>query len=122
MLMIIHFAFIIGMVMGFFLVVIGFFRNWSWSRNPWFRSLHAAAILFVTLEAWLGAICPLTAWENALREGGGYGESFIAFWLTQVIYYDFPVWVFTLAYTVFGGLVALMWHLSPPRFKRKFSA
>ncbi len=116
-LVIIHFAFITGVIMGLLLVVIGFFRKWTWIKNPWFRSLHVAAIFLVIFDAWAGRMCPLTAWEDALREGGGRaaGESFIAYWLKLLIYYDFPGWVFTLVYTVFGGLVALMWLLAPPK-------
>jgi hypothetical protein len=33
----------------------------------WFRNLHLAAIAFVVAESILGVVCPLTAWEDALR-------------------------------------------------------
>ncbi len=119
-LMILHFAFIAFVVLGLFLTILGYFCAWSWIRNLWFRSFHGVAIFFVVLEAWFGVMCPLTVWESELRGSGGpagYGESFLAYWLHKFIYFDYPTWVFTLGYTVFGGLVALMWFLAPPRSK-----
>ena len=119
-LLVIHFAFIAFVVAGLILTVIGFFRKWRWIRNLWFRALHLCAILPVVLEEWCGLMCPLTVWENALREaagGKGYSEDFLVFWLRRLVYYDFPPWVFTLAYTGFGALVVLTWVLVPPMRK-----
>jgi hypothetical protein len=70
------------------------------------------------MQAWLGRICPLTSWEMALRAKAGdavYHGAFVAHWLDTVLYYDAPAWVFTLAYTVFGVVVALSWFVVPPR-------
>jgi hypothetical protein len=35
-------------------------------------------------------------------------------WLQQVLFYHAPAWVFTLAYTLFGGLVILVWWYFTP--------
>jgi hypothetical protein len=121
MLLVFHAAYIAFVVAGFILTAIGMFRQWKWIRNVPFRVLHLGAIGIVVAEAWLGVICPLTAWESELREaagGTGYSEPFVAHWLQRLIYYDFPPWVFTLAYTVFGAMVALTWILAPPRRRR----
>jgi hypothetical protein len=117
LILVIHFAFVAFVVVGFTLIVIGYFLRWSWIRNRAFRIAHIAAIGIVVLESWVGVLCPLTAWENALRGEGGYGESFIAYWLRQIMYYDLPTWAFTLIYSVFGGAVVLMWIIAPPRFR-----
>ena len=61
-------AFVIG---GFAFVVIGKLVGWAWVRNPWFRLAHLAAIGIVTLQSWIGVVCPLTTWEMALRRGAG---------------------------------------------------
>ena len=120
--LVMHVAYIAFVVAGLALTIIGYFRDWAWVRGFRFRALHLCAILLVALEAWLGVICPLTVWEGGLREaaaGSGYSGGFVAYWLRSLVYYDFPPWVFTLAYTAFGGLVVLAWALVPPRRKSK---
>ena len=54
----------------------------------------------------------LTVWEQELRQlagQGAYGESFIEHWLSRLLYWDLPGWVFVAAYTGFAGLVAGAW-------------
>ncbi len=70
-LLILHGMFVIFVVAGLGLVVIGGLRQWQWVRNPWFRLAHLAAIGIVVLQSWAGQICPLTTWEMALRERAG---------------------------------------------------
>ena len=116
-LLIIHALFIAFVVFGLVLVVAGVFRNWHWVRNPWFRFIHLGAIGIVVIQAWLNIICPLTIWENNLREKAGeatYAGSFIQHWLHKVIFYQAEAWVFTLIYTAFAALVVLAWYLAPP--------
>lgn len=112
--LVVHFIFIAFVVLGFTAVLVGYFARWRWIRNRVFRIAHLSAIGLVVLESWMGVLCPLTAWENSLRQGGGYGGSFIAYWLRQLVYYDLPTWAFTLTYTVFGSAVVLMWFIAPP--------
>ena len=62
--------------------------------------------------------CPLTTLESALRENAGeagYETSFIERWLTAILFYEAPPWVFTAAYTLFGLVVAAAWWRYPPR-------
>jgi hypothetical protein len=113
-----HALFVAFVVLGLALILAGGLLRWSWVRNPWFRALHLAAIGIVVLQAWFGIICPLTTWEMALRGKAGdsvYAGSFIAYWLESILYFEAPPWVFTLAYTVFGTLVAIAWLLVRPR-------
>lgn len=112
-----HVTFVAFVVVGFILIVWGGLRKWAWIRNPWFRLLHLAAIGIVVIQAWCGAVCPLTRWENTLRRQSGgavYEESFIAHWLGRILYYDFPGWVFVLVYTMFGLMVLASWFLFRP--------
>jgi polyferredoxin len=77
-----------------------------------FRYSHLAAVGIVVGQAWLGRICPLTTWENALRRRAGqssYEETFIQHWLHPLLFYAAPAWVFTAIYSIFGVLVALVW-------------
>ena len=75
---------------------------------------------FIAVQAWLGRICPLTLWEQALREQAGeqaYAESFIEHWLSRLIFFQAPWWVFVAAYTAFAVTVIACWFLLPPRRK-----
>jgi len=113
-----HAALAAFIVLGLALILAGRFFSWRWVRNPWFRSAHLLAIGIVVLQSWFGVICPLTTWEMSLRAKAGqatYEVSFIEHWLTELLYYQGPPWVFVLCYTVFGGLVLASWFLVPPR-------
>ena len=71
----------------------------------------------VVAQAWLGVSCPLTTLESWLRVqagGAGYETSFIEHWLTAILFYEAPAWVFTTAYTLFGLAVVAAWWRFPP--------
>ena len=112
--LVVHFAFVLFVVGGLALTWIGAAAAWPWVRDFWFRAAHLAAIAFVAGEALLGIWCPLTLWEARLR-GGAAEKSFIAEWVHRVLYYDLPEWMFTVAYVLFGLVVALTWWWIPPK-------
>lgn len=116
---VLHFAYVLFAVGGEILVLAGGLLNWSWIRSLPFRLAHLAAVALVAAEALLGVICPLTDWEYRLRELAGQRVerqlSFVARLVRSVIFYDFPAWVFTLAYVGFAVIVALTFALFPPR-------
>jgi hypothetical protein len=115
--LVLHVAFVIYVVFGLVAVYVGYFLNWQWVRNFWFRILHLIAIGLVVLESWVGMICPLTTWEMSLRREAGdaaYSGSFIQHWLQSLLYYSAPEWVFILVYTVFGCLVLASWFIVKP--------
>ncbi len=117
-LLVIHVGFVVFVVLGLVLILVGGGLGWSWVRNRWFRIAHLIGIGVVVLQAWLGQICPLTIWEMALREKAGdvtYAGSFIQHWLHEILYYEAPMWVFALSYTVFGLLVVATWYFIRPR-------
>lgn len=120
----IHVLFVAFVIIGLLLVFTGKCLSWSWVRNPWFRLGHLLAIGVVVLQAWLGVICPLTIWENELRERAGdatYSGSFVAHWLEKILYYQAPAWVFVACYTTFGLLVVASWiWVRPRRFSRHY--
>ena len=120
--LVIHTAFVTFVVLGLLLTVIGLLLRWRWVRNFWFRTAHLLAIGLVVLQAWAGVICPLTIWENQLREQAGqagYSGSFVAHWLHRILYYQAEPWVFTVCYSVFGALVLAVWIFGRPRWPRK---
>ena len=118
LILLLHVFFVAFVVFGLLLVVAGKLLGWSWVRNPWFRLAHVGAIGVVVLQAWLGAACPLTLLETALRERAGeagYADTFVSHWLETILYYRAPAWVFTASYTVFGLLVVAAWFWVRPR-------
>ena len=113
-LLVIHFAFVVFVVFGFGLILIGLLVRWSWIHNRSFRITHLAAIGFVVVQAWFGQLCPLTIWETELRRRAGqsgYTQTFIEHWLHEVLFYRAEPWIFTTVYTCFGVLVVLVWFL-----------
>ena len=116
--LLIHFAFVVFVVVGFLLILIGLLARWSWVHNRVFRITHLAAIGIVVLQAWFGQLCPLTVWENQFRQQAGesgYAETFVEHWLHKLLFYQAESWVFTIIYSVFGVLVVLVWFLGRRR-------
>jgi len=113
-----HALYVLVVVFGFVGIVTGIVAGWSWGRNPWLRYGHLAMILFVVAEVWCGVTCPLTVWEQNLRELAGdttYEGAFIANLVHEWLFYDAPVWVFNAIYTGFGLVVLLTFVAAPPR-------
>jgi hypothetical protein len=116
--LVIHALFVAFVVFGLVLILLGLWLGWSWVRNFWFRAAHLAAIGIVVAQSWLGVLCPLTRWENALRRAAGeagYSGSFVQHWLHRVLFFEAAPWVFTLIYTVFGAAVVVAWLFGRPR-------
>ena len=113
--LVIHFLFVLFVVGGLFAVWAGAALGWRWVRNFRFRAAHLAAILLVTAEALVGIACPLTVWEDFLRQAGTGEGSFMQHWVGRLLYYDLPEWMFTVAYALFALLVLATFRLVRPR-------
>lgn len=113
-----HGLFVLFIIAGLLLTLYGGQQGWRWVRNIWFRAAHLAGIGLVVLQAWLGVLCPLTVLEHRLRLAAGqavYQETFIQHWLQRLLFYQAPLWVFTLVYSLFALLVLYAWWRYPPR-------
>jgi hypothetical protein len=115
--LVVHFLIVAFNVGGLVAVWIGAGLGWGWVRNPWFRFLHLGAIAFVAAGALLGMVCPLTVWEDMLR-GGARADSFVGRWVRDLLYYDAPEWVFTVAYVAWAAATLTTLKLIPPRLSR----
>ena len=118
---VVHAAFVLFVVGGLLLIVIGIVRRWAWVRNFWFRATHLAAIGVVAAESLLGMVCPLTDWEFKLRVLGGEAGrpgSFIGRLVHACLFFNLPEWAFTVIYCLFGLAVAAVFVAAPPRRKR----
>jgi hypothetical protein len=118
LILVLHFAYVVFVVGGLLAIWIGYARRWQWVRNPWFRVLHFTAIAIVAVEALVGVMCPLTILEDALRPGDATGAGFLQRWLHAVMFWDWPLWVFTAIYLAFTTAVAATFVLLPPRGRR----
>lgn len=77
--LVIHFAFVLFVVLGGLLVI-------RWPRFAW---AHVPVAIYGALIEFLGFICPLTPLENSLRERGGeagYSGGFIEHYISAAIY------------------------------------
>ena len=75
----VHLGFIVFVILGGLLVL----------RFPKIMYLHIPAAIWGAFVEISGRICPLTTWENDLRQSAGesgYAESFVEHYLVPIIY------------------------------------
>ncbi len=116
-----HAGYVLFVVSGLVLIWLGVGSRWRWVRSFWFRALHLAAVSLVAVEALLGAVCPLTALEDWLRSTQ-LDEDFVVRWVRWLLFWDFPLWVFTLVYLVLTLVTVLTWWRWPPAPRGRFAA
>lgn len=110
-------------VIGQLLIVVAAPFRWQWARNPWFRYSHLLAIGYVVLEEVMGWRCPLTVWEEQLRELAGQevnqAESFVGRVARDMLFMpDVPQLVFTVLHVSMGVVVLQGAIMFPPRWFR----
>ena len=79
LLVLVHFGFVLFVVGGGFLAL----------RYAWMPWLHLPAAVWGATIEFMGWICPLTPWENALRRAAGeagYQGGFVEHYLLPVLY------------------------------------
>jgi hypothetical protein len=115
-----HFAYVAFVVGGELMILLGLACHWQWVRNLWFRLTHLLFIGVVAAEAVLGMACPLTVWEDGLRELAGQtvqGESFLGRLLHNMLFIPIPPAWIPVLHIGFGVLVLLTFVLAPPRWR-----
>lgn len=118
LMLVVHVGIVLFVVLGQVLILLGGWRRWAWTRHLGLRVTHVAMVVVIVVQAWLGRLCPLTIWEQALRRHAGdssYGGSFVEHWLSRLIFFEAPWWAFVAAYSVFAAVVVISWVLLPPR-------
>lgn len=118
----VHLGVVVFVVAGLIAIVAGNLRGWNWVNGWMFRLAHLATIGVVVAQAWLGRLCPLTTLESWLRVQAGspaYTKSFMEHWGQRILFFDAPMWVFAVAYTLFALLVVVAWWYFPPRRGRR---
>ncbi|HEV3384085.1 MAG TPA: DUF2784 domain-containing protein [Gemmata sp.] len=119
----IHVSYIAYVVLGQLLIILAAPMKWQWARNPWFRFTHLAAIGIVAYEAIRGLRCPLTVWEEQLRELAGQvfngSETFMGRVLHDLMFIENQPEVFFT--TMYLGVLVLVIQglvMYPPRMFR----
>lgn len=118
LMLVVHFGVVMFVIGGLVLVWVGYFMRWPFVRNGWFRFIHLATMGVVAGQTVFGQICPLTIWENHLREAAGatarYETTFIQHWIGRLLFYEASPMVFTVAYVVFFVAIVLSWFVVKP--------
>ncbi|AET93316.1 hypothetical protein A9R05_31445 [Burkholderia sp. KK1] len=113
--LVLHALIVLFIVGGLIAIWIGAAFGRSWVRNRAFRTTHIVAIGIVAMLAVVDLPCPLTVLEDELRAGASGAQGFVQRWVGALLYFDFPAWVFTLAYVAFFIAVAITWRRVRPR-------
>jgi len=124
LIMVLHALWLVFMLAGFFWTVLAFRFHRRFFDFFWFRTLHAAGILSVSLFPLLGKYCPLTLWENFFRQksGSAYPGGFILHYLEKLIYPDIDPAVIQ-AGTFLVALVSIAAYvIRPPRRVKNWTA
>ena len=114
-----HLAYVAFVVLGMAAILVGLAFRQPWARNFWFRTTHFLMIAVVAAESLVGVLCPLTEWEDRLRELGGETAepgSFVGRWTHAILFVDVSPSVFTVCYCIFGLAVLLTLIFAPPRW------
>jgi hypothetical protein len=112
-----HAGYVLFVVVGLLLILLGLVFRWRWVRNFWFRLAHLLAIGVVGAEAVLGITCPFTDLEKYLRARGGqeaYTGDFLGWCAHRLLFFEAPPWVFTTGHILFALLVLVVFVLAPP--------
>jgi hypothetical protein len=119
--LVLHALLVLFIVGGLVAVWVGAALKHSWARNRVFRLTHLVAISVVAVLAVLDVPCPLTVLEDRLRTGAAGSRGFIQHWVSALLYYNLPLWVFAASYVAFLLAVLLTWWRIPPWPKRALS-
>jgi len=114
---VVHFGWVLFMLLGFVLSLWGFF--WREFFNWWlFRILHLFGIVYVVLLAVLRQYCPLTILENTLRARYNpiltYPGSFIVHYINRLIYPDVNPLILLIPTIFIAVFTVVIFIIKPP--------
>jgi len=115
---IVHLVWILFMLVGFILTFCGFF--WKGFFDRWlFRTLHLFGIVYVSLLAIMGKYCPLTLWENSLREKYDstltYPGSFMIHYVEKLVYPDINPLIIIIPTIFIAVFISAIFIIRPPK-------
>jgi hypothetical protein len=120
-----HAGYVLFVVLGLPVILLGAWRGWGWVRNFWFRLAHLLCMVIVGFEALAAIPCPLTVLERSLRSLAGqqsYPGEFLAYWAERLLYLNWPQWAFDTLHVSFSLVLLAVFVLVPPRWPRRTAA
>jgi len=97
--LVLHFVIIIFNIGGLIVIPLGAVCGWRFVRIAWLRLLHLGILVIVAGQALLGRACILAIWQNELT-GNKAAPAPIFQWLDGLIYWNFPIWMFAIFYSL----------------------
>ena len=115
-----HVAIIAFNLFGLVAIPLGAWCAWPFVYAFWWRAVHLLSLLTVAMQAVLGRACFLTVWQSDIAAGPGPTEHvpLIQGWVSKLIYWPLPLWVFAVIYVGIAVYTALLWYWVPPRWPR----
>jgi hypothetical protein len=97
--LVVHFGIIVFNIAGLVVIPLGAALGWRFVRIAWLRLLHLGILIIVAGQALLGRACILAIWQNELTRNTAAPEPIFQ-WLDGLIYWNFPIWMFAIFYSV----------------------
>jgi len=114
-----HVAVILFNVFGMIVIPLGAWRDWAFVRVFWWRALHLGILAVVAVQAIVGLACFLTVWHaDLVRLAGGQSSNapLIASFVSRLIFWPLPLWMFATLYAIVCVYTILLWWLVPPDY------
>ncbi|MBI1745961.1 MAG: DUF2784 domain-containing protein [Acidobacteria bacterium] len=114
-----HVLWVTFVIIGFLIILMGWWRGWRIIGSFWLRTIHMAGIVIVVSLEWSGRNCPLTDLEKWLRAHHDpaltYLGGFIPHYGERLIYIDVPMIWIAVPTTLLTIAIILLYFLVPPR-------
>ena len=121
-----HLAVILFNVFGLIAIPLGARLGWRIVRRFWWRAVHLGILAAVAMQAMFDRVCFLTIWHaDLVRLAGGRASNapLIASFVSKLIFWPLPAWVFAALYVTVCAYTLVLWWLVPPVYPwRRVSA
>lgn len=117
-----HLLVILFIIFGFVVIPLGVKLKWKFINEFWWRLTHLVSMVIVAGQAILGAACFLTDIQSDLLQTAGkrgYRVPFIQTYVDRLVYYNFPIWVFSIIYVILFIYTIYLWFKVPPKIHFK---
>ena len=112
-----HFCIFLFMILSFFLIPLGYYQEWKWVKNKYYRLIHLVLMGIIFIETILGFMCPLTILENFLRNDIEINNKITQI-IHQIMYWDLPTYQFIILYLLSLLYLIFLWCFFKPDFKK----
>ncbi len=118
----VHLLYVIFVVAGQGLILMGGIFAWRFVKNMTFRIIHLIAIAIVAVQEMLGVLCPLTVLEYYFRNLAGQSVNtdltFVMRIFRSMVFISMPDWMYTVIYIGTAVIVLATMFVIPPMFKQ----